>query len=237
MKAYFYPVNIFYCPNISQASAILDEEESRHAAKALRARSGQTLLVTDGKGRLAEAVFTVVDQRHTEIAIHSVNESPFPGPQLTLAISPLKNPDRLEWLVEKATECGVYTIVPMLCERTEKPSVNLRRLHHIALSAMKQSRRVWLPEIPGLLPFSEVVSRSAVMKLIPHCREEQSRDELSGIIPGTSTLVCIGPEGDFTENEIDLALQHGFQGISLGNYRLRAETAGMMISVWGSLSR
>lgn len=230
-------MNIFYCPNISQASAILDEEESRHAAKALRARSGQTLLVTDGKGRLAEAVFTVVDQRHTEIAIHSVNESPFPGPQLTLAISPLKNPDRLEWLVEKATECGVYTIVPMLCERTEKPSVNLRRLHHIALSAMKQSRRVWLPEIPGLLPFSEVVSRSAVMKLIPHCREEQSRDELSGIIPGTSTLVCIGPEGDFTENEIDLALQHGFQGISLGNYRLRAETAGMMISVWGSLSR
>lgn len=230
-------MNIFYCPDISQASAVLDEEESRHAAKALRARSGQPLLVTDGKGRLAEAVFTVVDQRHTEITIHTVNDIPFPGPELVLAISPLKNPDRLEWLVEKATECGVHTIIPMLCERTEKPSVNLRRLHHIALSAMKQSRRVWLPEIPGLLPFSEVVSRMATMKLIPHCREDVPRDELSGITPAASTLVCIGPEGDFTENEISLALQNGFHGISLGQYRLRAETAGMMISIWGSLSR
>lgn len=220
-------MNLFYQPAIQEGVHHLDPDESRHAIKVLRLQTGDQLQLTDGKGSLYETIITVADSKR---CCFSIAEKRTISPRnflISIAVAPTKNIDRTEWFVEKAVELGIEEIHFMLCKNSERKSINLDRIQKIAISAMKQSGQCWLPMCHEMKPFTEIVTGSADQKFICYV-DQQNADQLKTMAhPEKSYLVLIGPEGDFRQNELDLAISNGFAKVSLGPNRLRTETAAL----------
>lgn len=190
---------------------------------------GEQLHLTNGQGMLYTAAITDPHKKKCTVQLISQQEFDRPPVRVSIAISPLKNVSRMEWFLEKATEIGVAEIIPLLCQRTEKQHFRHDRMQQILVSAMLQSQQVWLPELRELLPFPEVITLEGYdRRWIAHCLPE-SRQSLSAHRDATARqILLIGPEGDFTPEEIHQALQKGFAPVTLGDNRLRTETAGIV---------
>ena len=228
-------MNLFYSKDITPESyCTLDAEESRHAVRVLRLREGDEIHVTDGQGHLYHC--QIVDANDKACAI--VPSLPFTPshslslPQIHLAVAPTKNPSRMEWLVEKAVEIGIGEITLLNCDHSERSFLKTDRLEKLAISAMKQSLHTWLPKINPAVTLHDLLNTKHLplntQKFIAHCEADKPRIPLATAMqPGCDTIVLIGPEGDFSEEEIALALECGFQPVSLGPSRLRTETAAL----------
>lgn len=220
-------MNLFYQPDILKGVHHLDEEESRHAVKVLRMKAGEALQITDGSGSFYQATITVADPRKCMFSIVDQKTVPRRKFSIALAIAPTKNIDRTEWFVEKAAEYGIEQIQFMRCQNSERKTVNIDRFQKIIISAMKQSGQAWLPSCTGIKSFQEILTTSADQKFICHV-DHQNPDQLKTLAaPGKSYFVLIGPEGDFRDEELKQAIDHGFIKVSLGHNRLRTETAAL----------
>ena len=222
---------LFYTNNNASQNELftLEEDSSRHIVQVLRMKAGEQLQLTDGLGSLLTAEIVSGHKKATQVRVLSVDKHPPSAPQICIAISPVKNGSRFEWFLEKATEIGVSDIVPLICERTEKQHFRADRMKNILVSAMLQSRQVWLPRLHGPQGFRKAVEQGeAAQKFIAHCREDKKQELRDQANRHTGALILIGPEGDFTGEEINLALQYRYLPVSLGNTRLRTETAGMV---------
>jgi 16S rRNA (uracil1498-N3)-methyltransferase len=228
-------MQLFYSPDITPGSlCTLDPEESRHAVRVLRLRQGDPIAVTDGRGALYHCtILEPSDKACVVEAINSEFRTQNSELKIHLAVAPTKNPSRMEWLVEKAVEMGVGEITLLQCDHSERTFLKTERLHKIALSAMKQSLHLTLPRINPAVELKEWLNSSRPtphpsIKLIAHCEADQPRTPLGEALkPGQAATMLIGPEGDFSPEEIALALQCGFQPVSLGSSRLRTETAAL----------
>jgi len=223
---------IFFQEEFSKESIfVLNEETSKHVIQVLRMKNGEQLQLTNGKGKIITAEIITEHKKSTEIKVLSTTNIAPRTSNITIAISLIKNTNRFEWFLEKATEIGVSEIIPIICERTEKQNFRHGRMKNILVSAMLQSLQVWLPKLHEPTKYSEVVKNSSQQnKYIAHCIEEEKK-ELSNETNDRSSIILIGPEGDFTKPEIDLAVANNFIPVSLGNTRLRTETAGMVAAV------
>ncbi len=228
-------MQLFYCKDITpNAFCTLDAEESRHAVRVLRLREGDELNVTDGRGNLYRCRIVTADDRACVIEAaeqeFSTLHSPF---SIHLAVAPTKNPSRMEWLVEKAVEIGVGEITLLNCDHSERTFLKTDRLEKLAVSAMKQSLHTLLPEIHPAVSLRDWLNSqfsivNSQLKFIAHCEADKPRTPLATALkPGCDAVVLIGPEGDFSPEEIALALDCGFQPVSLGPSRLRTETAAL----------
>ena len=215
-----------------EGNFILNEETSRHIAQVLRMHENENLLLTNGKGQVLTAAIVKAHKKNTEVQIINKSEKPKQFQIASIAISLIKNTSRFEWFLEKATEIGVSEIIPLVCERTEKQHFRYDRMKNIIVSAMLQSRQVWLPVLHEPSKFNAVITDTRHQnKFIAHCvdyKKQQLRDE--AILKG-ETIILIGPEGDFTKDEIAAAVQNNFIPVSLGETRLRTETAGIVAAV------
>ena len=216
---------------------ILNEEQSKHLIQVLRMQKEEEILLTDGNGTKAHSVIIDDHRKRCEVKIVSVKKEEELVPKISIAISLIKNVSRFEWFLEKATEIGVNEIIPIVCERTEKEKFRLDRMQNILISAMLQSQQCWLPVFHEPIEFKKLIEENKDhQKFIAHCLPQQ-KQQLAFLInhsPFTihhSSVIVIGPEGDFTENEIQLALNKNFQAVALGNTRLRTETAGIVAAV------
>ena len=225
----------FFAPEI-EATGMLPPDESRHCSKVLRHRVGDEIQVIDGKGRRFTCVILDPDPRATQVEIVSSEQLPQHwGVNITLAVAPTKNMDRMEWLVEKAVEIGVNRFVPLLCEHSERKVVKTERLMNIAVSAMKQSLKTTLPEILPLTPIKDFLNEnsgsedSAAQKFMGYCDAAYPRKSLiQEYQPGKNVILMIGPEGDFSPEEVRKAVEAGFLPVTFGDSRLRTETAALV---------
>lgn len=226
------PVPFFYCNHYTkgQQQITLDEDTSKHIVQVLRMVNGEAVNLTDGKGHLLECTITEAHKKHCTVTINKSAFSAAPSRQIHIAIGLLKNANRWEWFLEKATEIGVSYITPLLTKRTEKDKFRYDRMQTICISAMLQSQQVWLPILAEPMAYDKfITSKKEGLQLIAHCEEEQERLQLAAMnIPDGETTLLIGPEGDFTVEEIALALQQQYKAVSLGVTRLRTETAGIV---------
>lgn len=222
-------VHLFYQPDLTSDLISLSEDESKHAIRVLRLSVGDKVEIVDGKGTRAVAEVTSDHAKRCELRIVSRTREKSPRKfHLHLAVAPTKNIERIEWFLEKAVEIGVDEITLLECEHSERTTVKSERLEKVAVSAMKQSQQSWLPVINEMVSFGKFVkSTSAEVKLIAHC-DEGSKNPISKIsFSGKNILVLIGPEGDFSPAEIETALGNQFTAVSLGETRLRTETAAL----------
>ena len=212
---------------------VLDEETSKHIVQVLRMKKGESLNLTEGKGNLLTAEITEDHKKHCAVKITDSRFTPHDSRKITIAISLLKNSNRFEWFLEKVTEIGVHEIVPLICKRTERQKFREDRMQNILISAMLQSQQCWLPVLHKPIDYELVFRQEEVIhtsqKFIAHCIEEEKRN-LADLVNETlsSQIILIGPEGDFTSEEVQLAIHHHFDAVSLGDTRLRAETAGIV---------
>lgn len=240
----------FYIPfyNAGQQEVVLDEDNSRHVVQVLRMKPGESVQLTDGRGHLLEGEIIEAHKKQCRVTIRTTQTLPPPSANITIAISPLKNASRFEWFLEKATEIGVGAIIPVICERTERQSIRADRLRNILVSAMLQSQQAWLPVLPEPQLFSQLIAsvgnspaaaEAAGLRMIAHCLEaprptaslaEIVRERLmrGATQPTPGALILIGPEGDFSAKEVEMALAGGYLPVSLGQNRLRTETAGVV---------
>ncbi len=215
----------------SQKEIALDEDTSRHVIQVLRMKEEEKLNLTDGKGNLITAEITDAHKKHCTVKVTDSRLTSHDSRQITIAISLLKNTSRFEWFLEKATEIGISEIIPLICERTEKQKFRFDRMKGICISAMLQSQQTWLPVLQEPFRFENLMIRrfDNFQRLIAHCLEEKKQNlNHQRISKSSNQLIAIGPEGDFTKQEIELALQNDFTPISLGETRLRTETAGIV---------
>ena len=221
--------NLFYQPLTASGIHYLDEVESRHCIKVLRKRQGDPITVTDGKGEFFDCVITDASDRRCAFDIAGHLTVPRESFAVNIAISPTKSADRIEWFVEKAVEIGVNNITLIDCKNSERSFINMDRLTKVAISAMKQSLKARLPEISPIVSFNDFVTTAVQDEKYIAFVDQTNPDHLSEVAkPGRSYVVLIGPEGDFSHDELTLALSFGFQKVSLGNSRLRTETAGVV---------
>lgn len=224
-------MQVFYAPNCQLGFFPLHEEESKHVVRVLRMKQGDPVFVIDGNGKLFEGIIFEPHPKHCILQLNKVTENfEKRNYRLHIAISPLKSVDRFEWFIEKAIEIGVDEITPLLCSRTEKKNVNIERLNRIVESAMKQSLKAYHPIINEAQSFGKFATsqRGKLKKGIAFCGEGK-KEFIGKVFSRTEeALILIGPEGDFTSEEVDLAFQNNFAGISLGESRLRTETAGIV---------
>lgn len=219
----------FYVPNIATDN-ILPEEESRHCVRVLRLREGDAIEVVDGRGTLYRCEITAADIKHCVVNIlDSVAIQTHWGCKITLAIAPTKNIDRIEWLAEKVTEMGIDRIVPLLCRYSERKVLKTERLEKILVSAMKQSLKATLPLLDELTPITDFIKNApAGQRFIAYCDQSVPRkDFVHEYKQGEDATILIGPEGDFSQEEIRKSIDAGFVPVSLGDSRLRTETAGL----------
>lgn len=210
---------------------VLDEATARHAVQVLRMAPGSLLELTNGEGMLWQGVIAAVGKKNCTVLITGGQQLPPSYTTLNaMAIAPVKNTSRLEWFIEKATELGVHCIYLLQTQRTEKQHLRYERLVNITMSAMLQSRQVWQPRIVPPQSLARVLQATeGYLHLIAHCTEapKQPLPQVLQANTGKNKLLLIGPEGDFTNEEIEMAMQAGCLGVSLGNTRLRTETAGV----------
>lgn len=219
-------MHLFYDSNITQetASYQLNETESRHACKVLRLKQGDSIGLLNGNGLYAEAVITDANPKRCLVELTSKQQQDAPSYSVHIAICPTKMNERMEWFVEKATELGVTEITFLLSKNSERKAIKLERFENIAVSAMKQSKRLYLPKINDLTKVDAFVKEHP-NGFIAHCYDGEKQSLLE--IFDSSSPVLIGPEGDFTPEEASLAKQNGYKEITLGENRLRTETAGL----------
>ena len=223
---------LFYCPDIEKEQT-LSEEESGHCVRVLRYTTGDEILITDGRGTTYTARITNPHPKHCDFEILSrEKQEKHHAFHLHIAVAPTKNIERLEWAIEKCVEIGVDEITPLLCRFSERKQLRTDRLEKIILSAAKQSLTPYLPVLHELTPYDEFIQRQGQhpgqQNVIAHCYKEDKRVLKNEIEKGRDVLVLIGPEGDFSEQEIADALALGFVPVSLGNSRLRTETAAVV---------
>ena len=224
MLPYFYQSTVPAKPGLF----VLDEATSKHCILVLRMKPGASLLLTDGKGLLAQAEITGDHRKHCSVHIHSVEQQVNSEPAFSLALAFTKNNSRNEWLLEKTTELGIRHIYPLLTKRGEKDNLKMERLNGILVSAMLQSQQTFLPTLHAPISLKDLLSLPSNQKFIAHCLKDEERvDYLKKLEKGKDALVLIGPEGDFDQAEIEFCIDHGCQPVSFGPHRLRTETAGM----------
>ena len=223
-------MQVFYAPGIEGNSYLLDEKESGHCVRVMRMKKGTPVKLVDGKGNLYEGTISDPSPKACRIRI----EKMIPGFEkrnylLHIAISPLKNPERLEWFIEKSVEIGIDEITPVISKNSEKKSIKADRINNIIISAMKQSLKANTTILNETISFSEFISRRQVReKYIAHCSDRFERNYIQEIYPkGSDVVLMIGPEGDFNDEEITMAINSGFRSVNLGKSRLRTETAGI----------
>jgi 16S rRNA (uracil1498-N3)-methyltransferase len=223
---------IFYTQTTGDAHTLitLDEDNSKHIIQVLRMKVGEQLLLTDGKGNLFTSVITEAHKKKTVVKIQEIKHKAQGARKISVAVSLLKNTNRFEWFLEKATELGVTEIIPLICERTEKLNFRYDRMQHILVSAMLQSQQVWLPELQEPTKLEKIINESRyAQKFIAHCADDAKVDLAEAINSATnSQIILIGPEGDFTKDEIELAKKNHFVAVTLGETRLRTETAAIV---------
>jgi 16S rRNA (uracil1498-N3)-methyltransferase len=222
-------MNIFYCPNaVLNESCVLDETESSHLIQVLRKRENDELYAFDGKGKLYEARIVGVNKKVTTIHVFRLVKVEENKPRLHIAIAPSKNADRLEWFAEKATEIGIAQITPIICTRSERKELRPDRIEKILIGASKQSVKLTIPQLNPVIKFEAFIKsvNTADRKYMAYCNEKSIhlKHACQG---GFDALILIGPEGDFTREEVILAEQNEFETVSLGKSRLRLETAGI----------
>lgn len=220
---------LFYVPNLASGN-VLPEEESQHAVKVLRLQVGETFVVVDGVGGFYNARITNPHHKHCGFEItETILEYGKRDYKLHIAIAPTKNIERLEWFIEKATEIGIDEITPVVCRFSERKIIKEERLEKIIVSAAKQSVKAYFPQLNPLCTFDELMKKHAAsQKFIAHCYEEDKRLLQTEISKSTDVLILIGPEGDFSKEEVQKAISLGFVPVSLGESRLRTETAGVV---------
>jgi 16S rRNA (uracil1498-N3)-methyltransferase len=238
----FMSLPLFYITDMlaGQPELTLDEDTSKHIVGVLRMKKGEQLHLTNGKGFLL--LTAIVDDHKKRCRVQVLNERFIAASErkTSIAISLLKNANRFEWFLEKATELGISEIIPMICDRTEKQQFRYDRMHNILVSAMLQSQQTWLPVLHQPIGFGQLLKQEDVItttqKFIAHCMPGE-KQSLAGLVNSSlpSHIILIGPEGDFTKEEIAFATDHYFIPVSLGATRLRTETAGMAAAVLLSL--
>ncbi|MFG4004218.1 16S rRNA (uracil(1498)-N(3))-methyltransferase [Flavobacterium aquidurense] len=224
-------MQLFYNPDIDESteSFSFDKEESRHIIKVLRKKDSDILHVTNGSGLLFETEITLASDNKCIVQVLSIKKTAEPKFRLHLAVAPTKMNDRFEWFLEKATEIGIQEITPIICDRSERKVINQERFEKIILSAMKQSNETYLPKLNEAISFKEFVKqKNEGLQLIAHCEETDKKSLKDILKPNESVTMLIGPEGDFSEKEIALALENNYQPVTLGNTRLRTETAAIV---------
>ncbi|HJY12890.1 MAG TPA: 16S rRNA (uracil(1498)-N(3))-methyltransferase [Flavobacterium sp.] len=224
-------MQLFYNPDIDETTETFsfDKEESRHIIKVLRKKDSDILHVTNGLGLLFETEITLASDNKCIVEVLSIKKSPEPKFRLHLAVAPTKMNDRFEWFLEKATEIGIQEITPVICDRSERKVINLERFEKIILSAMKQSNETYLPKLNEAISFKEFIKqKNEGLQLIAHCEETDKKSLKEVLKPNENVTILIGPEGDFSDKEIALALENNYQPVMLGNTRLRTETAAVV---------
>ncbi len=234
-------MNLFYHPHVKSTDQqiIFGKEESRHIAKVLRYKEGTVLNITNGKGYLFTTELVSVTPKQCITNIKEYTLTPALPYRLHMAVAPTKNNDRFEWFLEKATEIGVHKITPVICNHSERKVIRPDRYEKIIESAMKQSLKAYKPILAQQVSFSEFIKQSEdidTIKCIAHCHDSAKVSLKSVVQPGKDILVLIGPEGDFSYKEIEMALANNFNEISLGKSRLRTETAAIVACTHVSLS-
>lgn len=223
-------MQLFYVPEVSGNQVRLDETESKHAIRVLRLGKGEKVNIVDGKGGFYMAEIADANPKKCMLQILSkINEFGKRNFHLHIAIAPTKNNDRFEWFLEKATEIGIDEITPLITEHSERKTLNTERFEKILVSAVKQSVKAYLPKLHQPVAFIELVTNAAEEKKFIAYVDENHRDHLKNRVQmNDHVLILIGPEGDFSKTEIELALKNGFVPVSLGDSRLRTETAGVV---------
>jgi 16S rRNA (uracil1498-N3)-methyltransferase len=223
-------MHIFFTPEISGNNYTLDETESKHCVRVLRLEKGDQITLVDGRGGFYTAEITYPNPKRCMVdVIKSEQNFGLRKFHVHIAIAPTKSIERIEWFLEKATEIGISRVTPLLCQHSERKEIKNERLEKVIISAMKQSLKAYLPQLDPLTKFSDFISQHFDgQKFIAHC-DEQHRDWLKKmVVPNQNYLILIGPEGDFSSEEIEMAIQEGFKPVSLGDSRLRTETAGVV---------
>jgi 16S rRNA (uracil1498-N3)-methyltransferase len=224
-------MHVFYTPDLQdQAQYTLNEEESKHCSRVLRLSVGDTVFLIDGRGGLYEAEIVNESKKHVELRITKTTEAyQKRNHHLHIAIAPTKNIDRVEWFLEKATEIGIDEVTPIICERSERKIVKEDRLQKVITAAVKQSLQAYHPVLNPAITYTELLrQQTTASKLIAHCIDDSQRHYIKDLVqPHGNYLMLIGPEGDFSPQEISYALEQGFMPVTLGATRLRTETAAL----------
>ena len=224
-------MQLFYDPTLDATSknCVFGREESRHIIRVLRKKVGDELSITNGKGSIFVGQISDPSLQACKVEITDREKIIEPMYSLHLAVAPTKNIERFEWFLEKATEIGIDEITPVICDHSERKVLKYHRLEKIIQSAMKQSLRPFLPKLNEAVKLKDFLEQDpGGLKFIAHCQEGEKVDLKRRVAPDKDILVLIGPEGDFSEAEIDLAEEKGFWPVSLGDYRLRTETAAIL---------
>ena len=236
-------MQLFYAADFTAPEYTLSEEESRHAVKVLRLVEGDTLHITDGRGSLYRCEVASAHQKHCLVRVvehfDEFEKMPY---RLTMAVAPTKNIDRYEWFLEKATEIGVTEVVPIVCEHSERKVIKAEREEKVITAAVKQSLKAYHPHLAEITPFAKLVRAEFTgRKFIAHCGDavKEKRYLASTLRKGEDVMILIGPEGDFSPEEVQLAVANGFEEITLGTQRFRTETAAVvavdMVSIINNL--
>jgi 16S rRNA (uracil1498-N3)-methyltransferase len=223
-------MHIFYTPDVNSDTYILNEEESKHCIRVLRFQKGSVLNLVDGKGGFYDAIVDEPHPKRTKINILRVqNNYGLRNYYLHIAIAPIKNIERLEWFLEKATEIGIDEITPIICEHSERKIYKIDRAEKIIQAATKQSNQYYLPKINEAITLNEFLKKNhSGQKFIAHCEETEKKSFANEIKKDNPVTILIGPEGDFSSKEINLAVENEFIPVTLGNTRLRTETAALV---------
>lgn len=224
-------MQLFFAPDIKpeDKNFVFDKEESRHIVKVLRKKDGDTIYITNGKGWLFTSSITLATEKRCEVTLNSASYTEAMPYRLHLAVAPTKMNDRYEWFLEKAVEIGISEITPIICEHSERTVFKAERFEKIIQSAMKQSLQYHMPVLHEPVAFNQFVKQEREGKLfIAHCEETDKKLLKTELAPKESQTILIGPEGDFSTKEIELALSLGYVPVSLGNTRLRTETAAVV---------
>ena len=219
----------FFDSNIANANVELNEETSRHIVQVLRMENGEKLMLANGKGQTFKVEISNAHKKYCRVNVLETFFSEKPKPQVSIAISLLKNSSRFEWFLEKAVEIGVQKIIPLICKRTEKQHFRFDRMKAITISAMLQSKQSYLAELSEPKKINDfVIEKIEGQKFIAHCEETGDKNKIPDNLNLENRLILIGPEGDFTHEEIHSALTNNFSPVTLGQTRLRTETAGIV---------
>jgi 16S rRNA (uracil1498-N3)-methyltransferase len=223
-------MDLFFAPDIKEGFYQLPEEESKHIVRVLRMKPGDSIFLTDGRGNLTEA--SIVEASVQKCTVKTIlttmeyQKRPF---HLHIAIAPTKNTDRFEWFLEKSTEIGIDVITPLLCAHSERTRLKTDRLQKVVIAAMKQSLKAYLPKLDEPVEFKRFIERPFDgQKFIAYCGEVSYLELQKSYHKGMKALILIGPEGDFSPEEVEFAKNQGYMPISLGKSRLRTETAGIV---------
>lgn len=219
----------FYAPDIASEN-VLPEDESRHALRVLRLPVGERIEVVDGAGNIYYCTIADTDYKHCALnVIDIIPQPPHWGCNISIAIAPTKNIERIEWMLEKCTEIGINKVIPLKCRYSERKEIKRERLEKILVSAMKQSLKASVPELCDIMPIEKFLTMPiSGLKYIAYCGDDVVRKDFAQeYVPGSDVTILIGPEGDFSPQEVDVAFNNGFVPVSLGNSRLRTETAAV----------